>query len=348
VSVVLQAAQGHSTARTAQELGLCQDTVRKWRRRWCQAPSVSSLGDAKRSGRPPRFTPVQVALLKATACKPPKACGQPLSRWSCPELARQVVADGICPSISSSTVRRWLTEDALKPWQFQSWIFITDPHFAGKAGKVLDLYARVWEGEPLGENDYVISADEKTSIQARCRCHPTLPAAPSRAARVNHDYTRGGAVAYLAAYDVHRAQVFGRCEDTTGIAPFERLVTQVMTCEPYKSADRVFWVVDNGSSHRGRKAIDRLAKQFPNAIMVHTPVHASWLNQVEIVFSVVQRKVLTPNNFDDLSEVIDRLANFEERYNQAAKPFKWKFTTTDLADFLTRLDQHQPAEPRAA
>ena len=121
-----------------------------------------------------------------------------------------------------------------------------------------------------------------------------------------------------------------------------------LTCEPYKSADRVFWVVDNGSSHRGRKAIDRLAKQFPNAIMVHTPVHASWLNQVEIVFSVVQRKVLTPNNFDDLSEVIDRLANFEERYNQAAKPFKWKFTTTDLADFLTRLDQHQPAEPRAA
>lgn len=348
VSVVLQAAQGHSTARTAQELGLCQDTVRKWRRRWCQAPSVSSLGDAKRSGRPPRFTPVQVALVKATACKPPKACGQPLSRWSCPELARQVVADGICPSISSSTVRRWLTEDALKPWQFQSWIFITDPHFAGKAGKVLDLYARVWDGKPLGENDYVISADEKTSIQARCRCHPTLPAAPSRAARVNHDYTRGGAVAYLAAYDVHRAQVFGRCEDTTGIAAFERLVAQVMTCEPYKSADRVFWVVDNGSSHRGRKAIDRLAKQFRNAIMVHTPVHASWLNQVEIVFSVVQRKVLTPNNFDDLSEVIDRLANFEERYNQAAKPFKWKFTTTDLADFLARLDQHQPAEPRAA
>ena len=308
--IVLQAARGHSTARIAQELGWCQDTVRKWRHRWCQAPSVSSLGDAKRSGRAPRFTPVQVAQVKATACTPPKECGQPLSRWSCPELARQVVADGICPSISTSTVRRWLTEDALKPWQFQSWIFITDPHFAVKAEKVLDLYARVWDGKPLGENDYVISADEKTSIQARCRCHPSLPPAPSRAARVNHDYKRGGAVAYLAAYDVHRARVFGRCEDTTGIAPFERLVAQVMTQEPYQSADRVFWVVDNGSSHRGRKAIDRLAKQFPNAIMVHTPVHASWLNQVEIVFSVIQRKVLTPNAFDDLAEVIDRIAQF--------------------------------------
>jgi transposase len=347
-AIVLAAGDGYPTARIAASLGICQDTVRKWRHRWCQAPLVSSLGDAKRSGRTPRFTPVQVARVKAVACKPPKACGQPLSRWSCPELARQVVADGICPSISTSTVRRWLSEDALKPWQFQSWIFITDPHFAAKAEKALDLYARLWQGKSLRPNDYVISADEKTSIQARCRCHPSLPPARSRAARVNHDYKRGGAVAYLAAYDVHRAQVFGRCEETTGIKPFQRLVTQVMTCEPYKSGGRVFWVVDNGSSHRGCKAIDRLAEQFPNAIMVHTPVHASWLNQVEIFFSIINRKVLTPNDFDDLGEVIERLAKFEARYNQAAKPFKWKFTTTDLADFLTRLDQHQPAEPRAA
>jgi hypothetical protein len=347
-AIVLAAGDGYPTARIAASLGICQDTVRKWRHRWCQAPLVSSLGDAKRSGRTPRFTPVQVARVKAVACKPPKACGQPLSRCSCPELARQVVADGICPSISTSTVRRWLSEDALKPWQFQSWIFITDPHFAAKAEKALDLYARLWQGKSLRPNDYVISADEKTSIQARCRCHPSLPPARSRAARVNHDYKRGGAVAYLAAYDVHRAQVFGRCEETTGIKPFQRLVTQVMTCEPYKSAGRVFWVVDNGSSHRGCKAIDRLAEQFPNAIMVHTPVHASWLNQVEIFFSIINRKVLTPNDFDDLGEVIERLAKFEARYNQAAKPFKWKFTTTDLADFLTRLDQHQPAEPRAA
>jgi len=133
---------------------------------------------------------------------------------------------------------------------------------------------------PLGPNDYVISSDEKTSIQARCRCHPSLPPGKARMIRVNHEYHRRGAVAYLAAYDVHRAKVFGRCEDTTGIAPFTRLVEQVMTQEPYKSANRVLWVVDNGSSHRGRKAIDRLSEQFPNAVMVHTPVHASWLNQV--------------------------------------------------------------------
>jgi len=346
--VVLAAADGRPTARIATSMGLCEDTVRKWRHRWCLTPSVSSLGDAKRSGRRPVFTPVQVAQVKAVACKPPDSCGQPLSRWSCPELARQVITDGICESISCSTVRRWLSEDALKPWQFQSWIFITDPDFAGKAQTVLDLYARVWDGKPLGPNDHVISADEKTSIQARCRCHPSLPPGRSRMIRVNHDYKRRGAVAYLAAYDIHQATVFGRCEDTTGIAGFTALVEQVMAQEPYRSANRVFWVVDNGSSHRGRKAIDRLATQFPNAVMVHTPVHASWLNQVEIFFSIITRKVLTPNNFDDIDVVVDRLAAFEARYNQAATPFQWKFTTTDLTHLIARLEHHNPAEPRAA
>jgi len=228
--------------------------------------------------------------------------------------------------------------DAIKPWQYQSWIFITDPQFATKAARVLDLYDRKWQGHPLSDNDYVISADEKTSIQARCRCHPSMPAGRSRMMRVSHDYDRGGALAYLAAYDVHHAHVIGRCEPTTGIEPFTALVTQVMTQEPYASADRVFWVVDNGSSHRGQKAIDRLAEQFPNALMVHTPVHASWLNQVEVHFSIIQQKALCPNDITNLDVLEQRLARFEDRYNRAAKPFKWKFTTTDLVDLLTRLD----------
>ena len=352
--IVLAAAEGQSTARIAASLQVCEDTVRKWRRRWCAAPGVASLRDAQRCGRPPVFSAVQVAKVKAAACTPPADAGLPMSRWSCPELARHAVVEGICASISTATVRRWLSEDALKPWQYRSWIFITDPDFAAKAQRVLDLYDRMWDGTPLGGNDYVISADEKTSIQARCRCHPTLPPGKSRTMRVNHDYDRGGAVAYLAAYDVHRATVFGRCEQTTGIEPFRRLVQQVMTAEPYASADRVFWIVDNGSSHRGQAAIDRLAKQYPNAIMVHTPVHASWLNQIEIYFSIVQRKVVSPNDFTDLDTVIDRLSAFEARYNQTARPFKWKFTTTDLANLLDRLDQHQPsqagnpAQPRAA
>jgi transposase len=350
--IVLAAAEGLPNARIAATLRVCEDTVRKWRHRWWAAPGVASLSDAERSGRPPKFTPVQVAQVKAAACTPPADSGLPLARWSCPELARYAVATGICASISPSTIRRQLSEDAIKPWQHRSWIFVTDPDFQTKARRVLDLYDRKWERKPLGPNDYVISADEKTSIQARCRCHPTLPPGVARAMRVNHDYDRGGAVAYLAAYDVHRAEVFGRCEPTTGIDPFRRLVEQVMEQEPYKSADRVFWIVDNGSSHRGRKAVDRLAERYPNAIMVHTPVHASWLNQIEIYFSIVQRKALSPNDFTDLDAVICRLTTFEARYNQTAHPFKWKFTTTDLDQLLTRLDnhdaEHNPIQPRAA
>ncbi len=347
-TIVLRAAEGLSNAAIAAALRIGVDTARKWRGRWLAAPGVESLGDAKRSGRPPRFTPVQVARVKAVACTPPAHCELPLARWSCPELARHAVAEGICAAISPATIRRWLSEDALKPWQHQSWIFITDPGFEAKAQRVLDLYDRKWDGKPLSAGDYVISADEKTSIQARCRCHPTLPPGRSRAMRVNHTYKRRGAVAYLAAYDVHRARVFGRCEDTTGIAAFTNLVEQVMTQEPYASAERVFWVVDNGSSHRGQKAIDRLAEQFPNAIMVHTPVHASWLNQVEIYFSITQRKVVSPNDFTATDEIVARLSTFEAHYNQTARPFKWKFTTTDLTDFLARLDNHKPDQTTAA
>ncbi|MGW0916642.1 transposase [Streptomyces sp. NPDC002784] len=160
--------------------------------------------------------------------------------------------------------------------------------------------------------------------------------------RVNHTYKRGGALAYLAAYDVHQAEVFVRCEPATGIVPFMNLVEQVMTAEPYASAKRVFWIVDNGSSHRRRTSIDRLAARFPNAIMVHTPVHASWLNQIEILFSIVQRKVVAPNDFTNLDQVRNRLRTFEDRYNATAQPFQWKFTTSDLDDLLARLDRHQP------
>ena len=226
---MLAAADGHPNARIAASLGICEDTARKWRHRWCVAPGVSSLGDAKRSGRRPVFTAVQVAQVKAMACTPPDDSGVAAVAVVVPGAGRQAITGGICASISPSTVRRWLSEDALKPWQYRSWIFITDPDFEAKAQRVLDLYDRMWDGKPLGGNDYVISADEKTSIQARCRCHPTLPPGKSRTMRVNHDYHRRGAVAYLAAYDVHRAQVFGRCEDTTGIVPFARLVEQVMT-----------------------------------------------------------------------------------------------------------------------
>ena len=194
----------------------------------------------------------------------------------------------------------------------------------------------------------MISADEKTSIQARIRTHATTPPAPRRAMRVEHEYARGGALAYLAAWDVHRAKVFGRCEHTTGIEPFDRLVEQVMTCQPYASARRVFWVVDNGSSHRGQASIDRLEDRWPTLRLIHLPVHASWLNQVEIYFSVVQRKVVSPNDFRDLSDVESRLLDFQQHYEQIATPFEWKFTKNDLNALLERIAAHDNADPALA
>ena len=289
------------------------------------------------------FPPQQIAEVKAVACEPPSE-GCPLSRRSTADVHRLVLERGICGA-SHSTIVRWLREDAIRPWRYRSWIFPTDPEFAEKAGRILDLYEGRWDGKLLEPGDLIISADEKPSVQARQRICETLPPAPgvSRGQRVEHTYQRGGALTYLAAWDVRRGRVFGRTERKGGIAPFDRLVSQVMTTEPYASARRVFWIVDNGSSHRGQASVRRLQGRWRNLILVHTPVHASWVNQIEIYFSIVQRKVLTPNDFDSLATVARRLHEFEHLYNQIAEPFGWKFTRNDLNDLLTRLADRQAA-----
>ncbi len=276
------------------------------------------------------------------ACELPLQHGLPLSRYSGRDLVREVARRGLVASISGRTLWRWLDEDAIRPWQHRSWIFPRDPDFQVKAERVLDLYQGLWNHQRLGADDYIVSADEKTSIQARLRLHPTVPPQPHQAMRVEFEYERGGALAYMAAWDVRRAKVFGRCETTTGIQPFDRLVQQVMEQEPYRKARRVFWIVDNGSSHRGEAARRRLQHAYANLILVHLPVHASWLNQVEIYFSVIQRKVLTPNDFSSLAEVADRLLAFQTHYEQIAKPFEWKYTRADLHELMQKISRQTP------
>ena len=290
---------------------------------------------------PELFPPEVVVLVKAIACELPTKRGLPLSRFSCSDIAREVERSGLVATISDQTVWRWLSEDAIRPWQHRCWIFPRAPDFAVKAGRILDLYARRWQGKALGRNDFVISTDEKTSIQARRRIHPTRPPGANRAMRVEHEYERCGAWAYLAAMDAHRIKLFGRCEKSTGIVPFDTLVAQVMSQPPYRTARRVLWIMDNGSSHRGSTSVRRLQAAFRNLIPVHGPVHASWLNQIEIYFSIVQRKVLTPNDFASLEEVEDRLLRFQEHYEQIAAPFEWKFTRADLDAFLERCQSHE-------
>jgi hypothetical protein len=255
----------------------------------------------------------------------------------------EVVASGVTDAISGSSVRRILADAVLRPWRYRSWIFPRDPDFARKAGVVLDLYERIFCGTELNDDEFVISTDEKTTTQARCRCHPSLPPGRARLHRVEHEYERGGSLNYLAALDVHRGSLIGRCEDKTGIAAFERLLSDVMALEPYASARTVYDVCDNGSSHRGQASIDRTRQKWRNVTVVHLPVHASWLNQIEIVFSIFQRKVLTPNDVTDLDEVAGRIACFERRFNAKGHPFDWRFTRSDLDALLKKLAAHEEA-----
>jgi hypothetical protein len=291
----------------------------------------------------PSFPPLDRAVVQAIACEVIFETERPLSRQSLADLTARARTTLDRP-ISRATVWRILHKAALKPWRFEYWIFPRDPRFVEKAAVILDLYAGYWQGKPLTPNDFIISSDEKTSIQARLRCHPGLPPAPGQTRRVEFEYERGGALQYLAGWDVRRGYVNGRCEPHTGIEPFGRLVDQVMAQEPYRSAERVFWVVDNGSSHRGAASVKRLMHAYPRAILLHTPVHASWLNQVEIYFAQIQRKVLTPNDFTSLVEVETRLRLYEELTNQQPRPFNWKFDKAKLIQWWDRLEAKRNAQ----
>lgn len=223
-------------------------------------------------------------MVKAIACEWVAETGQPLSRQSLADVTERACAV-LSKPLSRSTVARILGRDTLKPWRYQYWIFPRDPHFVEKAEPILELYAGYWHDQPLSSQDYILSADEKTRIQARRRGHLRLAPKLGRVSRIEHEYGRGGALPYRVAWDVRRGDVIGRCEPKTGIKPFGRLVKQVLAEEPYCSAKRLFWIVDNGSSHRGQAAKTRLAQLDPRIVLVHTPVHANWLNQVEIDFS---------------------------------------------------------------
>jgi hypothetical protein len=299
--------------------------------------AISRWRTDRDAGESSIFPPLDRATVQAIACELIYKTEQPLSRQSVSDLTLRARATLKKP-ISPSTVWRILHDADLKPWRYEYWIFPRDPRFAQKAEVILDLYAGFWQDKPLGPNDYIISSDEKTSIQARIRSYRLKPA-PGRPRRIEFEYERGGALQYLAAWDVRRGYIMGRCESTTGIDPFGHLVKQVMDQEPYRSAKRVFWVVDNGSSHRGEASIKRLAKSHTTGILVHTPVHASWLNQVEIYFSKIQRKVLTPNDFASLAEVEERLHLYEDLTNKNPRPFNWKFDRAKLTRFLDRMHQ---------
>src|SRR5947209_12692613 len=230
-------------------------------------PQVGSLSRTIPAGAVSRpFPPLDRAIIVSIACDVVARTGDPLSRQSTTDLANRA-RDELNKPISRSTVWRILDEDAIKPWQYEHWIFPRAADFFTKAAVVLDLYEGYWQGERLDPFDRILSSDEKTSIQARIRCHTTLGPAPGRRRRVEAEDERGRALQYLAAWDVQEGVVMGRCEAKTGIEPFGRLVQQVMGRPEYGCAGRVFWVVDNGPGHRGTASVKRVEKAYSSARM---------------------------------------------------------------------------------
>lgn len=340
--IVLWTNKRVAVAEIAIRLECHRSTVINWHRWFLQRraagqAATACLQDAPRPGRPVQRTPLQTAEIKAVVCERPALLEKPLSRFSLSEIRNWVIEAGIVPHLSLSTLWRLLHDDAIRPWLYRLWLFPRDPDFQVKAERVVDLYHRQWQGSPLGEQDYVISADEKSGLQVLERRHATVPPQPGQAGLLEFEYKRHGTVAYLAALDVFRAKVFGQVGDTTGIVPFGQLVDAVMQQEPYASASRVFWILDNGSSHHPHTSPVRLQAAYPNLVAVHLPTHASWLNQIEIYFSILQRKALTPMDLSNREVVKERILAFQAHYNQYAKPFNWKFGRDELNAWLKKL-----------
>lgn len=341
ILIILLADKGKTIAATAGALGCCEQTVLNQRKRFLDRRSegpVAALRDLPRSGRPVTYGPQERAQAIAIVCETLWKHELPLSRFSIADLHRVVTQEQNLASLSHSSLGRFLRQNALKPWRYRYWLFPRDPEFVSRACVVLDLYAGFWEGQRLGPDEFVLSADEKT-VQVLSRCHPGLPAVPGYEQRVEFEYERKGTVAYHAAWDVFRGKVFGRVAPNTCIATFNRLVDLVMTQSPYQTSGRVFWVVDGGSAHHRNTFPARLSSIYTNAVAVSLPVHASWLNQIEIYFSIVQRKVLTPLDVKDEPTLTKRLLDFQDYYQEVAKPFSWKFTADDLRERLRAIQE---------
>ena len=274
----------------------------------------------------------------AVVCETLRKHELPLSRFSVADLHRVVIQEEGLEDISHSSLARFLRQNALKPWRYRYWLFPRDPEFVSRACVVLDLYAGFWEGQRLGSDEYVLSADEKT-VQVLTRRHSGLPAVPGHEQRVEFEYKRKGTLAYHAAWDVLRGKIFGRVAPNTCIATFNQLIDLVMTQSPYQTSERTFWIVDGGSAHHRNTFPTRLSNMYANAVAVSLPVHASWLNQIEIYFSIVQRKVLTPLDVKDKPTLTKRLLDFQDYYQDVAKPFSWKFTADDLKNRLKAIQE---------
>jgi transposase len=312
--VALAAADGTANAVIARTLQLHVATVRRWRKRFA-AEGLTALEDRPRSGRPRRYGPhVHLAIVATVTSARPEAA----SHWTHRAIAEHLAASGI----SASQVGRILADLDLKPHLVRSWLTRPDdPDFSAKAAEVCALYLR------CPPRSVVLSVDEKTAIQARSRRHPTRPAQPGRTERREFEYRRHGTASIVAALDVHTGQVLvediTRNNSTTFIG-FLRLLDH--SIDPDLT---IHLVLDNGASHTS-KATRTWLTAHPRFVVHHTPKHASWLNQVEIFFSILARRLLRRGDFTSRQDLIDQILTFTLAYDDQARPFRWTYDGTPL------------------
>jgi transposase len=307
--------------------------VRKWRRRW---EETHSLTDLPRSGAPRRFSPEVRAQVTALACSLPRSHGVPLAHWSRAELARQVTTMPFLPPISPSTIGRWLSSEQIRPWRFHSWQHIQDQEtFLQRARPVLRLYE---QARPLlQEGIWVVCADEKTSIQAREAEQGPCPASRKHVLHQSPRYHRRGAVHLLAGLSVADGLVYGLCAPRKRFVDFCAFIQAILIVEALRRrAHTLILILDNGSTHAPKRLAGWLEEQSTSldrklAFQVYwLPTNASWLDQIEIWFSLLQRKLLQPNHFASTDELQLAILSFIAHYNQTARPLKWSYTVEQL------------------
>jgi transposase len=342
--IALLAEEGTSNHEIARRLGCALQTVKTWRKRFVR-DRLAALSDRQRIGRPRRFSARTLATLKAIACELPAERGLPLSRFSLSEIHSVLRKERLKPLPSRTTVWRILHQDGIRPWFYRTWIHKRAPDFLEKAGPVLDLYEGLWEGRPLGPKDQVICADEKTGIQILRRKVPTRAPRPSEPGKVEFEYTRKGTLCFQGALDVRHGRVFGAFPERNTAEAFRSFVTEVMEETPYASAPRVFWITDNGGAHHPKTFGPWLTAAFPQARAIHTPVHASWVDQEELFLAILTKKALTPRDFRDRGEAEERIRGFLRRWNQHPRPFRWAYTREDLRADLKRWAEEEPKSP---
>jgi transposase len=322
-----------STKQIARALNYHESWVRKWRRRWDE---THMLIDAPRSGAPRRFSSEIRAQVTALACSLPRSHGIPLSHWSRAELARQVAAIPGLPEISPRTIGRWLSAEQIRPWRFHSWQHIQDPEtFLQRARPVLRLYEHAQS--LLQEGIWVVCVDEKTSIQARKAEQAPRAAIRKHSVYQPPRYHRRGALHLMAALSVADGVVYGQCHPRKRFLDFAAFLQTILIAEArLRQVHTVAFILDNGSTHAPKRFTRWLEEQSlaldkPLAFQVYwLPTNASWLDQIEIWFSLLQRKLLQPNHFASTDELQQAILDFIVRYNQTAKPLTWSYTVEKL------------------